>query len=165
MLDTPRPGYYRRYPSKAVSDYYIWFLELGYPQLDIVKFADGEWAIIEYMNTPIVPALTKFKTVLSGLRNMEIQFDFVRKMVLRLDPTRREFHAMHADKSQKVHDEHAALERHRQDSVERAYLAIKKNEALMDRIAREGLSQMNLWNIRKHIPGYREPWKERPWLM
>lgn len=163
-VDIPRPGQYRSYPSRAVSDYYCWFVHMGYPQLDVVEYPDGEWAILEYQNTPIIPCLTKYKVVLSGLRNIEKTYGFCKNYVNQLDPMKPHFWAREEEKTSAMWREHLALDRHREDSVEHAFQAIKRNPDMMDRIARNGVAEMNLWNIRKNIPGYREPWKERPWL-
>jgi hypothetical protein len=163
--EVPRPGYRPWYPSKAVSDYYGWFVHMGYPQLDIVDYTDGSWAILEYHNAPIIPSLTKFHLVLTGIRNIEKSYTFCKHHADLLDPTKRNFQAHHDAKTKAVELEHEALERHRNDSVERAFQAISKNQGLIDRISRDGIMEMNLDRIRRNIPGYREPWKERPWLM
>lgn len=165
-MTTPKsPGIYGWYPSSFCSPWYVWFCQLGYPQLDINRYPDGEWEIIEYRNAPIIPSLTSWTRVLQGMRNVEISFGFVEKYVHQIDPARPEFWDREARKTAAMLAEQDALDKHREEYAEHAFRVIRGNEALMERIYKEGLKAINLWEIRKHIPGYREPKKEKPWLM
>ena len=138
--------------SYANSDYHHWFVELGYPQLDIVTFEDGEWAIREFYSCPIIPSMTQWKYVLQGMRNIEITKSFVEKWCRKLDLTRKEFWDAEEAKTQKVETEHAAVEVHRQEFADEALKIIKKNEDLVERVAKNGIQEINLDNIAKHVP-------------
>jgi len=146
------PGQYSFYPSSMVSDWYIWFCELGYPNLDINRYPDGEWEIIEYYNAPIVPSLTKWNRVLYGIRNVVITPGIVEKYVKQLDLHSDEIWDKYDHKTEELEAEQKALERHQKETVDRAYEAIRFNPALMERMARGGITEMNIPNIRKHIP-------------
>lgn len=143
--------------SPFVSKHYPIFCELGYPQLDVVEFKDGEWAIIEMINSPVVPSLTKWHYVLKGLRNIEVNPSFLRKYVHKIDLTMKEFWANEDAKEANLDYEHAAKEKHAEEYATRAAKAISKNEALLERIAKNGLAEMNLGKIANNI----EPWTMR----
>lgn len=155
LLHVPEPGIPWDAPSSMVSPWWVWFRELGYPQLDIVRAEDGEWWIHEYLNSPIIPSLTKTMVVLRGMRNIEISFGFVEKFVKQIDLQLKAIWDREEAKTAEVEREHAATQRHRNDSVERAARAITRNEGLMNRIAKGGLPEMDLTRIRRNIPSYR----------
>jgi hypothetical protein len=138
--------------SYANSDYYKWFVELGYPQLDIVVFEDGEWAIREFYNCPIIPSMTQWKYILQGMRHIEITKSFVEKWCRKLDLTRREIWDAEEAKTAAVELEHAKVEEHRQEFASEALKLIKKNEDLVERVAKNGIQEINLENIVKHVP-------------
>lgn len=149
------PGYYDWYPSAMCSPWYVWFVELGYPLLDIRKFEDAEWAILQYHAKPYLPSTTMFHWVLQGLRNIEITPGFVSKWVELLDLTKRGIWEREDAKSDEVEREHEALKRHSDDMVTRAHAVIMKNENLLGRIAKFGIGEMDLAKIAAHIPSYR----------
>lgn len=128
------------------------FEELGYPRLDIKQWPDGEWAILEWHSVPVIPSLTKWQYVLMGIRNTEITFSFVRKYVKQISTFERAFWDREEKKTADMLDEHRRLDEHREDSASRAFDAIRRNPALMERIARHGLQEMNLHKIRRHVP-------------
>jgi hypothetical protein len=138
--------------SYACSKYHDWFRELGYDRLDILEYPDGEWAIIEFETVPVIPSLTKWKTVLSRLRHIEITRGFVEKYLSKIDNRRKEFWDIERSRTHAVFAEQEAKERAGKDRAERAYHAMRQNPDLMNRIARNGLHEMNLDNIVKHIP-------------
>jgi hypothetical protein len=129
--------------SAFVGPYYPMLVELGYPQLDIKKWDDGEWAILEMLNAPLCPSLTRFTYVLKKIRHMEITESNVKKMVHSIDPCRSEFWIREAEKSLGVELEHESSEAHKEDTMKGVYEAVTRNPALMDRIARFGASEMN----------------------
>lgn len=154
-MQLSEPAYYDWYPSTWCSDWYVWFVELGYPMLDIRTWPDGEWAILQYHSKPYVPSLTKWHWVLTELRNVEITPGFVKKWIEALDQTRKEIWDREADKTAEIDREQKALERHKLEMVDRAHQAITRNDALMERIARNGFQEMDLPRIARHIPNYR----------
>jgi hypothetical protein len=149
------PGYRSWYPSTMCSPWYVWFVELGYPLLDIRQYDDGEWAIIQYHSKPYIPSMTRWSFVLTDLRNVEISKAFVEKYVGLLDITRRAFWDAEDAKTAEVEREHKALQRHQKDVTERAYKAVVKNPDLMNRIAKFGMAELDLRKIFANIPRYR----------
>jgi hypothetical protein len=138
--------------SSMCSDYYHWFVEMGYPLLDIVTFEDGEWAIREYQTLPVIPSLTKWRYILVGLKNIPITYGFVSKWVQKMDLTRQEAWDREEAKSRAVELEQEKREEHRKEFADKAFQAIRGNEDLMERVAQNGLAEINLENIAKHIP-------------
>ena len=147
------PGYYSwAYPSSMVSKYYCWFVLMGHKELDINVYDDGSWDIIQYYNSPIIPSLTKWQTVLGNMKNIEISLGFCEKWIKQCDMHRKEFWRREEEKTRQVEEEHKKLQEHKMDSVRRAHQAITKNEGLMNRIAKNGLQEMDLSRIARHIP-------------
>jgi hypothetical protein len=140
------------YVSYACSKYHKWFREMGYERLDIVTYPDGEWAIIEFEKVPVVPCIARWKVVLSGLRHIEITKGFVKKYLSKIDNTRQEFWDIERAKTRAVFAEQDAKERAGKDRAELAYQALRRNPNVMERIAKNGLHEMNLDRIVKHIP-------------
>lgn len=150
------PGVYAwNYISYMQSPYHIWFVEMGYPELDILQYEDGEWHIFQYYNSPVVPALTKWQTVLGPMRNVPINYDFCHRFAHALDINRRDFWAREQAKSQQVEDEWERVEKHAEESATRATQAVMRNPDLVERIAKNGIQEINLPRILRHIPGYK----------
>jgi len=153
-----------------VSEYYTWFVDLGYPNLDIVRHrenywiesdrswltADGSWSIIEYYNAPIIPSLTRWNFVLANVNDHEISASFVEKMVKMLDLRRKEYWDLCEAKTKAMEDEREALERHAQDIASRATDLIMRTPTVVERIAKNGLQEMDPVNILKHIPRHQK---------
>jgi hypothetical protein len=140
------------YVSYFCSRYYPWFLDLGYPRLDVIEYTDGEWGIIQMESGPIIPAETKWRLVLQGIRNVEISWSFIRKYVHMIDNQRREYWDREAARSRAVEAEYEAKEDAAVDRAERVFQAIKRNDGLMNRIARNGLSEMDPRRLARHVP-------------
>lgn len=140
------------YYSSMCSPYHKWFIDAGYPQLDIVDYEDGSWAIIQYLNSPIIPCLTKWQHVLQDIRHQIKTPAFCEYWAKRLDPTIGEYRAHEQKKSDKVIAERDAADRFKADMVDRKAKAILKNEGLCERIVKNGLQEMTLPKILKHIP-------------
>lgn len=155
MTTLSKPGYYPWYPSRWCSDWYVWFCELGYPMLDIRTWPDGEWAIVQYHKTPIVPSRTPWSWVLTELRKVDITPGFVKRWVEALDLTRKEVWATEREKTKEIEREQEALLRHNNEMVERAHESITRNPDLMNRIARNGFDELDLRKIARNIPNYR----------
>lgn len=134
------------------TKYHKWFRELGYSMLDILQYNNGEWEIIQYLNSPIIPSLTRYQTVLGVMRNVEINRGFVEKYVKKLDINRREFWAREEKKTREVEEEHEKTDLHSADLVDRAHKAITKNPAMMERIAQNGTQEMDLDKLARHVP-------------
>lgn len=146
------PGTKSYYPSTVVSPWYCWFLEMGYQNLDIEKYQDGSWSIIEYYNAPVIPSMTRYNLVLGPMENVDITKGFVYNWVKKLDLRRKEYWDECEKKTQEMEDEKARLEAHAQDTADRATKAIMGNESLVNRIAKRGMKEIDLTNIRRNIP-------------
>ncbi len=146
------PGIYSFYPSSMVSEYWGWFREMGYPELDIVSYPDGEWAIIEYLNRPIIPSLTKWNFVLSGIRNQEKSYEWVKSWCDQLALDKRHVWERQEEFEKAAIRRQEEEERRAQDFADRAHLAITQNADLMERIAKGGLREMDPLRILNNIP-------------
>ncbi len=134
------------------SKYHHWFVELGYPQLDINEYSDGEWAIIEYLNSPVIPCQCKWNVILGGLRHIIPSFSFCEKYVQMLDTKKRYYWEMEELKSRQAEMSAEDMDKHREELSNKAFFAVRQNPFLMERIAQNGLQEMDLKNIAKHIP-------------
>ena len=143
------------YVSYFFTGYNTWFRELGYPLLDINRWPDGEWAILQAERTPVVPCLTRWNYVLTGLRNIEISKVFVEKYTEMLDLTKKAFWDKEDSKTKEMELEKERVEQNAQLRVDAAHKAITQNPDLMNRIAKFGIGQMDLINVVKNIPSYR----------
>jgi hypothetical protein len=140
------------YPDAFWSKYHDWFVELGYPQLDIQVYEDGEWSIIETMNAPIMPSLSKFKVILRGMKNVIISRGFVEKYIKQIDPQRKEFWERERLATKAAEDAVEIREKHSEEFAAKASEAVLGNDALMERIAEKGIEEMDLTKIRENIP-------------
>lgn len=147
-----QPGIYGWYPSSMCSKYYIWFVELGYENLDILEHQDGSWSIIEYYHTPLIPAEARWNYVLMDIRNTIPTPGFVTKYVHQLDLRRKEAWDIAEAKTRAMEEEKVRLNEHAEDTAERAKNIIMQTPALLERIAEKGLREMDLDKIIKHIP-------------
>lgn len=155
MTALSAPAYYDWYPSRWCSDWYVWFCELGYPMLDLRRWLDGEWAIMQYHSKPYMPSLTKWHWVLSDLRHVDITEGFISKWCQALDLTRREIWDREDAKTKEIEREQLALQKHNAEMVDKAHESIVRNPELMERIAKYGFEEMDLRKIARNIPGYR----------
>ena len=137
--------------SSFVSEYHDWFVEMGYPQLDIAEYQDGSWAIIQMENSPVIPSLCRYRSILGPIEHVLITRGFVEKYVKRLDVTRREFWDLEDAKSKAIDEEHAAREEHAEYLAEKATQAVTSNPYLMERVAQNGLLEMMPNRLSKHI--------------
>lgn len=162
MIHFDNPGSKSWYPNngpwnwdgsfEGCGPWYSWLCELGYPNLDIQQFKDGEWAIIEFYNSPAIPSLTRWNYVLHTLRNIEISPGFVTRYIHQLDLRREETWDALDAKEKAQDEEKAALDKHAEDTAERAKNVIMQTPTLVERIGKGGLKQMDLDKIAKHIP-------------
>lgn len=134
--------------------YHKWFVELGYPDLDINTYEDGEWEIIQAINNPILPQETQWNRVLIGIRNVIPTFGIVENYVKKLDPMGRQFWADEEAKTAAMEAEKDAQDRHAIEMMERRYTVIRNNPDLMDRVVKYGLKEILPENIAKHVPSH-----------
>lgn len=143
------------YISYMVSPWNIWFRGMGYPRLDVLTYEDGEWSIIEYLRTPVVPDLTPWHHVLMNIRHTEISHDFCKKYVENLDLEKRYVWDEQDRIEERMRQELLREELHSIDFSNRAFAAIKQNPDLMERIAKNGIGEASLFNLSKRIPKQR----------
>jgi len=129
--------------SPFVGPYYKMLCDLNYPQLDITVLEDGEWYIYEMLNAPVVPSLTKWQPVYKGFRNIEINSGIVAKLVRQIDPQYPEFWAREIIKSESLLKEKVERANFEEEWVERMVPKFLKNEALMNRVARYGVRELD----------------------
>lgn len=164
------PGIKSWYPSYMCSEYYVWFKELGYENLDIVKHRsswrlgngswitaeDGTWSIIQFYNAPVIPAETRWNFVVAHINDHEISPSFVERMVHMVDIKRKEYWDLTEAKTKAMEAERDALERHAQDIASRATDLIMRTPTVVERIAKNGLKEIDPSNILKHIPRHQK---------
>lgn len=140
------------YISSMQSEYHSWFQLNGFPELDILKYEDGSWYVIQYYNAPLIPSMTRWQTVLGEMRNVEISSAFLLKYLKQLDITKKAFWDREEAKTKETEEEFERVEKHREESAEFATQAIVRNPNLMNRIAKNGLCEMDLGYIANHVP-------------
>lgn len=128
--------------SSFTSKYYEWMCELGYPQLDIQVADDGEWWIIQYINAPVIPSMTKTQVVIHGFKHVTLCKGFVERVVKSIDPQRQEFWEMQEAKTRKVEEEALAKEKHQEESAEKKMEVIRRTPELWERVATKGTEQI-----------------------
>lgn len=148
-----KPGLYRWYPSTVVSKYWCWFHELGYPNLDILEDSNsGEWHIIQYHNSPLMPSTTRWNAVLGPMRNIEPSFSFCAKYIAELDITKKAFWAREEAKTKAVEDEGKKTDERSKVFAERATEAVMRNPDLVKRVAKNGLKEIDLRYLGMRVP-------------
>ena len=135
------------------SGYHKWFVEMGYSELDIVEYDDGEWCIIQFMNSTVIPSLCKWQVVLGPMRNVEPTYSICWQFANRLDMHKRFFWDVE-DMNQKQHLMDALeKDRHVEDLAERASFIVSHTPTVMERIAKTGnLQHMMMENLACHVP-------------
>ncbi|UOF77049.1 hypothetical protein [Caudoviricetes sp.] len=138
--------------SSFVSKYYHWFCELGYPQLDIAEYNDGEWAIIEMENAPVMPSYTRHRVIFRGFRHMEPCRSLVKKLIDMIDLQRDEVMAAHEKRSEELAEQKEKINKERAEAKLNAFKLLTKNEDLKERIAQNGSDELRLDVLAKRIP-------------
>lgn len=142
------------YVSHMVSPFNQWFQHFGYPELDVVQYEDGEWAIIQFHRSPVVPALTPWSPVLTKMRHVELTPWVCQKYANQLDLEKRHVWDEQEKLELRARHQQAAEDAHAEDIASRMHKAITQNPALMERIARKGMKEINLRRLAKHIPNH-----------
>ena len=142
------------YDEYVWSKYHRWFVELGYPLLDINRYEDGEWAIIQWLTRPTVPCITEWQNVLSGMRNVEITKGFVEKYIKQIDMERRFFWDREESKSKASEDEWETTENHAEELASAATDAVMRNDDLLRRVKDKGMEELNPLKIARNVPSY-----------
>lgn len=140
------------YISSVCTRYKRWFNYLGYENLDLHFENDGTWHIIQYINSPIIPSMTKWQQVLGPMRNVEVSFSFCEKYTKKLDITKRAFWAREEAKTAQVLEEAARTDRREKEFAERATEAVMRNPGLVDRVVKKGLKEIDLRYLGMNVP-------------
>jgi len=160
-----RPGFDRNTVSGMVSRWHRVLCALGYPELDVREFYDGEIMLIQYLNTPVVPSLTRWQPVLQGVRNVEISVPWLKHWAERLDLNKRAVW----DKLDAEDKENWRLikekDRRAEDFANRMTDGIMRNPDLVERIAKNGLKEATMGRLRNHLSRgkmghYAKDWRE-----
>ena len=138
--------------SSMLSKYHWMFIEAGYPECDAVLHKDGSWSIRQFHQRPIIPSMTKWNWVLTDIRHREISPTFIKTYLDRLDPSKPHYFEDEMKKSQEAIEEAEKAEQHKEEIAEKATKAITRNEELCERIAKNGIGEIDLDKIAKHIP-------------
>jgi hypothetical protein len=147
------------------SDYYCWCLDQGYPELDVRVYSDGSWGLIQYLNTPIMPSRTRFIPMLLNIKHQEISPSFIKHHADRLNLQNRAVWDEQDRTERRALEEVQEQERRAEDFANQMMKGVRGNDALMQRIARNGLSELNPMRMLNHISpsklggrskGYRE---------
>ena len=141
-----------RYDEYVWSKWHPWFVDMGYPLLDINRYADGEWSIIQWLTRPVVPAITEWQSVLSGMRNVDITRGFVEKYIKQADMQRKAFWDREDAASREAEDEFESKELHAEELATKATEAIMGNDDLCQRIVKKGMGEMDPLKIARHVP-------------
>ncbi len=152
------------YTNSFVSKYHPWFVELGYPELD-VRFVHshdatkriwghetGEWAIIEMLSGPYISAEVLWRDVLTGLKNIEINKGTLKRFAESIDIKKQAIWDRELAKSLAVEAEHAAAQKHRDDMLTKVHESYIKNPDLMNRVAKNGVGELHPASVFRHIP-------------
>ncbi len=138
-----------------VSRWHRCFVAMGYPELDLVEYPDGEKAIIQYFNRPIIPSLTRWGYVLTKIRNQDVNYYWLKEKAddLNLEKKRvwHEQEAMEKEALRRQLEE----DRRSEDFATRMLDTVNRNDAWKQRIAKKGLSELNPLKILNNIPSYR----------
>ena len=134
------------------SDYHSWFVEMGYPELDIVEYQDGSWDIIQFLGQTVIPAEAQWQVVLGNIKNRIPTYSFCYHWAQKLDLNRRHFWE-EEEKSRQAHlDKALDQDKHVEDLAERMSSIVSQTPTLMDRIARNGPQEMLLHKVAEHVP-------------
>lgn len=135
------------------SQYHKWFVELGYPELDIVEYDDGEWAIIQFLNSTVIPSLCQWQVVLGPMRHVEPTYGICHHWANRLDMTKKLFWDLEDLNKERHLMEADRLDRHVEDLAERASFIVSHTPTLVDRISKTGdMGEALLHKLACHVP-------------
>lgn len=142
--------------SSFNSKYYPWFVEMGYPQLDLRFVREngqetGEWAIIEMHNSPVIPDLTKWQDVFTGFRNVEISRSRLKKLVESIDTKKKEIWDREEQKTKSIEAEQERWDKWKQESSARKADAFLKNPDWVERFMKNGAAELHPYSVYRNI--------------
>lgn len=134
-----------------VSEWWRVCRDLGYPELDVRKYADGSWSIIQYFQTPIIPSLTKWQPVLMDIRHTEISPTFIKKKADELNLEKGHVWSEVDKNERRIRDEISFEEDRAEVIASKKLDIVKRTPGLMDRIARRGVKELDPRRMLQHI--------------
>lgn len=149
------PGYDRSMPSTMVSRWHRCFVAMGYPELDLVEYPDGEKAIIQYFNRPIVPSLTRWGFVLTKIRNQDVNYYWLKEKADDLNLEKKRVWAEQDAVEKEALRQQLEEDRRSEDFATRMLDTVNRNDAWKERIYKNGLKELNPLKILDNIPRYR----------
>lgn len=149
------PGYDRSMPSTMVSRWHRCFVAMGYPELDLVEYPDGEKAIIQYFNRPIIPSLTRWGYVLTKIRNQDVNYYWLKEKADDLNLEKKKvWHEQEGIEKEALRRQ-LEEDRRSEDFATRMLDTVNRNDGWRQRIAKNGLNELNPLKLLNHIPRYR----------
>lgn len=137
--------------SSFVGPYYKICCDLGLPQVDVQKFSDGSWALIEMMNAPVVPSLTKWNYIAKGLKNCEINHSRIKRIIDEIDPRKQWLWDKEKRKSDAIEQQAKDREDFYEERVSEVVKDAARNPDLQERIAKHGIQEILPHNIAKNL--------------
>ncbi len=146
-----------------VSRWHRCFVAMGYPELDLVEYPDGEKAIIQYFNRPIIPSLTRWGFVLTKIRNVNVDYYWLKEKADALNLENKKVWAEQDAVEKEAIRQQLEEDRRSEDFATRMLANVKNNDDWMQRIARNGLKELNPLRLLNNCPRYRmgSKYKER----
>lgn len=145
------PGYDRDTPSMMCSPWNRFFRSIGYEELDVVEHNDGSWGIRQYHTKPIIPSLTRWSWVLQDIRHTLITESFLKSQAEQLDLERHTVWDRLRQSEKAALLETEAQERRAQDWADAAWKGVRGNDALIQRIAKNGIKELDPRRMLNHI--------------
>lgn len=149
------PGYDRSMPSTMVSRWHRCFVAMGYPELDLVEYPDGEKAIIQYFNAPIVPSMTKWGFVLTGIRNRNVDYYWLKEQADLLNLHGKKVWSDQDATEKEAIRQQLEEDRRAEDFATRMLDLVNRNDAWKQRIHKNGLKELNPLRLLNHVPRYK----------
>lgn len=140
------------YCSYMVSGWNRTFADWGYPELDVVVQESGEWGIISYLRSPVLPAHTPWSWVVVPSAKYELNPWTVKRYVEQCDIEKRYVWDQMEEREKHDAAEMRREELHMTDMQRRMYQSITQNPDLMNRIAKNGLGEIGLRALSRNIP-------------
>lgn len=143
------------YTSYMVGPWNRVFRDWGYPLLDVVQQDSGEWGVIQYYKTPVIPSMTPWNWMVTPQHRYALTHGSLRQFVDQCDLEKRYvWDQMEAREKQDAEDMRRE-ELHMTDQQRRMYQVISQNPDLMERVAKNGLGEIGLKKLMRNIPKHK----------
>lgn len=139
------------------NKFYRWAKSFGYPNVDVIddRLRDGTWSLVEYLRSPVVPSLTPWNYILRDITE-PLELNVMRRFCEMLDLKKREYrNRMEAEQAASLQAFESA-KKVEDDLATRATKLITGNQALLERIAKNGIAEMDTIKILSHIPRHQQ---------